>query len=174
MRLIIAILVAVLISALATLVQKGESGIKFSSLQTPWQETSSLNSSSSDYADNQWDQKKAKLDGRWEWIFEAINKVLIYVLFGWAFGRIFMQLRRWIVIFLGILVISNFLLVQIGLIELTVQYENLEKIFQTIKVAIVNFGLIEFISSLIGLWAGISGFWVVERRRKGIKQPQGS
>jgi len=102
----------------------------------------------------------------WGWLWQAINKVLIFVLAGWAVGRLSMQFRKLILIFLALLLFFDFLLVQAGLVQLTVRWENIESIFQAIKQAIMGIGVVEFLSILIGLWAGVTGFLSAERRQQ--------
>lgn len=103
---------------------------------------------------------------RWWWLWQAINKVFIFVLAGWALGRLSMQFRKLILIFLALVLVFDFLIVQTGLVQLTVRWENLESIFQAIKQAIMGIGVVEFLSILIGLWAGVTGFLSAERRQQ--------
>ena len=77
-----------------------------------------------------------------------------------------MQFRRWIAIFVGIVIVFDFLLVLTGLVELNVRWENIARIFEAIKSAIISIGFVEFLSILIGMWAGVKGFLAAERRQQ--------
>lgn len=160
MRLLLAILLAALLTALGTVAQKNEmdsdSRHPLQMLEQPENDNRNAPTQSNDT-----DQRmESNPESNWSWAIEAINKALLFVLFGWAVGRVFMQFRRWIVVVLGILVVANFLMAQTGLVQITFQYENLVEFYDSLKVAIMNFGLIPFISVLIGIWAGVSGYFV--------------
>ncbi|MFQ5630164.1 MAG: hypothetical protein ACE5I1_15455 [bacterium] len=94
------------------------------------------------------------------WLFQAVNKIVFLVLFGWAAGRVFMQFRRLIIVFIGVLIISNFALDQTGLVDFIIRYDQLEQIFNQIKAVVWGIGFVDFFAIIAGLWAGVSGFLV--------------
>jgi len=94
----------------------------------------------------------------WQTLKKTFNKILIFALAGWAFGRLFMQFRRVILFFFGQYIIINFLLMLTGLVEFKFQWALIEPIFQTAKMAIINVGFASFVSILFGIWFGVKGF----------------
>ena len=100
---------------------------------------------------------------KWDWLWLAVNKVLLFVLAGWGVGRVLTQFRRWFLIIFGVLVIFNFLLTQTGLVEVTFHYENLDAVFAAFKVWAMRVGWVEVISFVLGLWAGVSGVLSTEK-----------
>jgi hypothetical protein len=103
---------------------------------------------------------------RWGWLWQAVNKVFIFVLAGWAIGRLAMQFHKLILIFVAFVLVFDFLLVQAGLVEFRLRWENIEDIFQAIKRAILGIGVVQTVSIFLGLWTGIKGFLSAERRQK--------
>jgi hypothetical protein len=168
MRLLIALLFATALAALTTLVttsgQKSKLMTNGYVLQTKEQDKNYPDHDSRNGNNNN-SSSEDRLD-RWGWLWQAINKVFIFVLAGWAVGRLSMQFRKLIFIFLGLVIVFDFLLVQAGLVQFTVRWENIESIFQIIKQAIIGIGVVEFLSILAGLWAGLMGFRSAERRQR--------
>lgn len=89
---------------------------------------------------------------------KILNKIVIFILAGWAFGRLFMQFRRIIVFFLGLFIIFNFVLMLSGVVSLKIQWDDMEPIFQAVKMMLINIGFLSFMSILIGLWIGVKGY----------------
>ncbi len=94
----------------------------------------------------------------WNWLWNAVNRVLPYVLVGWALGRLVVQFRNMILAFIGLLVLFNFFLAQSGIIKFTVSWSDFVSISAAMQEAIISIGIIETISLLLGSWAGITGF----------------
>ncbi|GEM_PF-6268564 len=103
---------------------------------------------------------------RWGWLWQAINKVFIFVLAGWAVGRLTMQFRRHILIFLGLVIVFDFVLVLTGLVKFALRWENIESVFQVIKNVVIGVGFVEFLSILFGLWAGVRGIYLAEQHQQ--------
>lgn len=165
MRLIIALALATLLAVIGTLGQKNTKPMMNGrALQSEYQEKNNpAHDSRNGDAITAPDEDSLS---RLSWLWQAINKVMIFVLTGWALGRLFMQFRRWIAIFVGIVIVFDFLLVLTGLVELNVRWENMARIFEAIKSAIISIGFVEFLSMLIGMWAGVKGYLAAERRQQ--------
>lgn len=101
--------------------------------------------------------KDDESQNNFDWLFGAVNKVIFLVLFGWAAGRVFMQFRRLIVIFLGLLVIFNFALNQTGLVDFIIRYDQVQLIFDKLKATVWDMGFVDFVAIVAGLWAGVKG-----------------
>jgi uncharacterized membrane protein (Fun14 family) len=101
----------------------------------------------------------------WSWLWSAVNRVLPYVLVGWALGRLVVQFRNMILAFLGLLVLFNFFLAQTGIIQFTVSWNDFISISTAIQEMIISIGIVETISMLLGSWAGITGFLQVNKSK---------
>jgi len=99
-----------------------------------------------------------------DWLLLALNRVLIYVLAGWGFGRISFQFRKAILIVIGLVVVVDFILTIAGIIDIKVRWENLESVFTTLKRLVKAIGIVECVSLILGVWAGGRGARVAERR----------
>jgi len=171
MRLVLALLFAAALSALTTAMitsgQKNETDEY--ALQSEVQEKNlakpdSSNGQSAPVSDNDHSD-------RWAWLWQAISSVIIFVLAGWGVGRLSMQFRKIIAIFIALVFVFDFLLVQFGLVEFRLRWENVEQVFHAFKRLFIALGFVPSISIVVGLWAGISGFRAAERRQKAATNP---
>jgi hypothetical protein len=168
MRLVLALLFAAALSALTTVMitsgQKNETDEY--ALQSVEQEKNhakpdSSNGQSAPVSDD-------NRSDRWTWLWQAISSVLIFVLAGWGVGRLSMQFRKVIAIFIALVLVFDFVLVQIGVVEFRLRWENVEQVFQAFKRIFIAVGFVPSVSILVGLWAGVSGYLSAERRQKAV------
>lgn len=94
----------------------------------------------------------------WQKFKPFLNKVLISILAGWAFGRLFIQVRRIVLFFIGLFIIFDFVLMLGGIIKITFTLELIRSTYQTVQAVIDSIGLESFISILLGFWVGVKGF----------------
>jgi len=171
MRLVLALLFAAALSALTTAIiasgQRNETDEY--ALQSEVQEK---NLAKPDSSNGQSDDISNKdHSDNWTWLWQAVGSVVVFVLAGWGIGRLSMQFRKVIAIFLALVFVFDFLLVQFGLVEFRLRWENVEQVFQACKRLFIALGFVPSISILVGLWAGISGFRAAERRQKAVTNP---
>jgi len=166
MRLVLALLFAAALSALTTAIitsgQKNETDEYALQSAEPERNNTKPDSSNGQSAPVSDDDHS----DRWTWLWQAISSVLIFVLAGWGVGRLSMQFRKIIAIFVALVLVFDFVLVQIGLVEFRLRWENVEQVFQASKRVLIALGFVPSISILVGVWAGISGYLSGERRQK--------
>lgn len=107
-------------------------------------------------------------DSDLNWFFRALNRVLLYVLFGWAVGRLLTQFRRIIVVTIGVIIIADMLLYASGLLIIQLGEEPLDRLFMALKELFWGMGFIDFFAVAVGVWAGVMGQLVAERRQRAV------
>jgi len=97
-------------------------------------------------------------------IWVAVGKVGFWVLLGWAVGRLLLQLRRIILLFIGLVILVDALVVLSGFVEVRFNLQQLEALFEVLKWAVVRVGFVQALSLGLGIWAGVQGVLISERR----------
>ena len=93
-----------------------------------------------------------------------LGNVLLPFLFGAALMWIFLQFRSLILIVLSLSVIFIFILVRAGFLEPSFDQQKMEALYEAFKRAVLDFGLVQFLSFITGLWAGTVNFRRMHRR----------
>lgn len=101
-------------------------------------------------------------------VLKAFNSVIAWVLLGWAAVRLARQFWHVIVAFIGLLVIVDFILVQMNLISFDVRWDEIEAGFRSVVALVVNLGFVKCFSFIIGVWSGMRGY--VLRREKIVQR----
>lgn len=93
-----------------------------------------------------------------------LGNVLLPFLFGAALTWIFLQFRSLILIVLSLSTIFIFILVRAGFLEPSFDQQKVEVLYEAFKRAVLDFGLVQFLSFVGGLWAGTVNFRKMHRR----------
>ena len=91
----------------------------------------------------------------WSPLIDFLQKTVVYLLLGWSVTRILMIFRKIIAIITCVQLISTALMIRMGIIEFALDENTISVLYEGMKSGIIEFGLWEFSSLLIGVWIGI-------------------
>jgi len=97
-------------------------------------------------------------------ILYSLYQVLVFVLVGWATGRLFTQFRKIILPFLAVVIIINYILY----INAVLRFDenSLGNALSSMLKIMEYLGGVAVASTILGIWAGRSGAMAVERRNR--------